>query len=312
MNEGRGDDNKTGGKSTDRRNWVKRHWFLLLCVLLVGVGSWWLWQSRNAQKQVLAPVKADNRVLAEGVVFPVRYAQLVMPLDGTISEVWVREGEQVKKEQPLLRLIRTDYEARVNSSGSDSIRAAAALEQALVNLGEAEREFNRQSLLDQVGATAKQQYDQAKTTVERHRALVAQSAAEYETQKNKLAEAKGILDKTEMRSPMDGTVAYLDVKPGEHATLGTVLVRVADEAVWEIRSDDLTELMIARVRVGDFVQLTFDGLPEVEIPGRVSFIRPYGEKKRGDITYTVTIAPERWDARLRWNMTAQIAITPSF
>jgi HlyD family secretion protein len=43
----------------------------------------------------------------------------------------------------------------------------------------------------------------------------------------------------------------------------------------------------------------------------VKFIRPFGEKKRGDITYTVTIAPDRWDDRLRWNMTAQIAITPS-
>jgi HlyD family secretion protein len=26
--------------------------------------------------------------------------------------------------------------------------------------------------------------------------------------------------------------------------------------------------------------------------------------KRGDITYTVTIAPDRWDDRLCWNMTA--------
>lgn len=298
-------------KKINQRNWVKRHWFLLLCVLLAAAGGLWFWQNRNAQKLALPPVKADNRVLAEGIVFPVRYAQLVMPVDGTIGEVFVREGERVEKDQPLLRLIRTDYEARVNSSGSDAIRAAASLEQAQVNLGEAEREFSRQYALDKVGATAKQQFDQARTAVERHQALVAQAAADYETQKNKLAEARGLLDKTEMKAPMAGTVAYLDVKPGEHATLGAILARVADETAWEIRSDDLTELVIARVRVNDFVQLTFDGVPDLEIPGRVSFIRPYGEKKRGDITYTVTIAPEHWDERLRWNMTAQIAITPS-
>ncbi len=126
-----------------------------------------------------------------------------------------------------------------------------------------------------------------------------------------MTEAEGLLDKTELRAPMAGTVAYLDVKIGEHAAIGTVLVRLADESAWEVRSDDLTELMIARVRVGDAVALTFDGIPELEIPGRVKFIRPFGEKKRGDITYTVTIAPDRWDDRLRWNMTAQIAITPS-
>jgi HlyD family secretion protein len=109
---------------------------------------------------------------------------------------------------------------------------------------------------------------------------------------------------------MSGTVVFLDVKIGEHATLGTVLVRIADESAWEIRSDDLTELSVAKVQVGDPVTLTFDGIPGLDIPGKVKFIRPYGEKKRGDITYTVTIAPDRWDARLRWNMTAQIAIAP--
>ena len=64
------------------------------------------------------------------------------------------------------------------------------------------------------------------------------------------------------------------------------------------------------MRIGNPVVLTFDGIPGLEIPGKVAMIRPYGEKKRGDITYTVTIAPERWDDRLRWMMTAQIAITP--
>lgn len=108
---------------------------------------------------------------------------------------------------------------------------------------------------------------------------------------------------------MDGTVAYLDVKVGEHAASGTVLVRIADETAWEVRSDDLTELMIARVRPGDMALLTFDGITDLEIPGRVRFIRPYGEKKRGDITYTVTIDPEHWDDRLRWNMTVQLAIS---
>lgn len=301
----------TEATAANHTAWWKRHWLVLLCLLIVLGGGVWFWQRRNAEKQAVPPVKADSRILAEGIVFPVRYAQLVMPVDGTIGEILAREGEPVKKDQPLLRLIRTDYEARVGSSVSDVTRAGAALEQARVNFQEAEREFDRQAFLDKVGATAKQQFDQARTTLERNQALVAQAAADYETQKSKLAETRGLLDKTELRAPIDGTVAYLDVKPGEHATLGTVLVRVADETVWEVRSDDLTELAIARVRVGDPVQLTFDGLPDLEIPARVRFIRPYGEKKRGDITYTVTIAPERWDERLRWNMTAQIAITPS-
>jgi HlyD family secretion protein len=292
--------------------WLRRHWLLtLMLVAVVAAGGWWLAFGRQGDKQDIPPVKADSRVLAEGIVFPVRYAQMIMPVDGTVGEVLAAEGEVVKKGQPLIRLVRQDYSARVGSARADLARAAAAVEQARVNLADAERELARQERLEAAGATSRQQLDQARTATDRNRAALAQAEADLATQRSRVTEAEGLLDKTELRAPMDGTVAYLDVKVGEHASIGTVLVRIADESAWEVRSDDLTELTIARVQVGDSVSLTFDGITGLEIPGRVKFIRPFGEKKRGDITYTVTIAPERWDDRLRWNMTAQIAITPS-
>lgn len=294
-----------------RGNLIKRHWFIsLLLVVAVLTGMWWLWGGQQVKKDV-PPVKADNRVLAEGIVFPVRYAQMVMPVDGTIGEVLAREGDKVKAGQPLVRLVRQDYEARVGSARSDVAKATAAVDQARIILSDAQRELQRQQRLESAGATSRQQFDQAKTLTERSRASLAQAQADLTTQQARISESEGLLDKTELRATMDGTVAFLDVQVGEHATLGTVLVRIADESAWEVRSDDLTELAISKVRAGNAVVLTFDGIPELEIPAVVKFIRPYGEKKRGDITYTVTITPDRWDERLRWNMTAQIAITPS-
>lgn len=291
--------------------WLRRRWLILVLILAAAAGAWWLWGSRQNTNNAIPPVKADQRVLAEGIVFPVKYAQMVMPVDGTVGEVLVREGEQVVTGQPLIRLVRQDYQARVGSSRADLARSAATVEQARINLADAQRELERQQRLEAAGATPKQQADQARTAVERNQAVLAQAEADLMTQRARVAEAEGLLDKTELRAPLDGKVAFLDIKPGEHATLGTVLVRIADESAWEIRSDDLTELTVARVQIGDAVSLTFDGIPDLTIPAKVQFIRAYGEKKRGDITYTVTIVPEQWDNRLRWNMTAQIAITPS-
>lgn len=289
-------------------------WLPVLTVVIVAalaVGGWWFYNSRQGEKQELAPVKADNRVLAEGIIFPVRYAQMVMPVDGTVGEVLVREGDTVAAGQPLIRLVRQDYQARVGSTGADISRAAAAVEQARINLADAVRELERQQRLVAAGATSRQQLEQAKTAADRNQAALAQAQAELKTQEARLVEAEGLLDKTELRAPISGTVAFLEVKVGEHASIGTVLVRIADESEWEIRSDDLTELTVARVKLNDPVALTFDGIPGLELAGKVKSIRPYGEKKRGDMTYTVTIAPDSWDERLRWNMTAQLAITPS-
>jgi len=293
-------------------SWMRSHWLIsLLLFAIMATGIWWIWSGRQAETKTVPAAKADNRILSEGIVYPVRYAQMVMPIDGMVGEILVREGDKVKMGQALIRLIRQDYQARLSSTRADVARAAAAVEQANVNLADAEREYARQQRLEAAGATSRQQLDQAKTTVDRNRAALAQAEAELMTQEGKRTEAEGLLDKTELRAPMEGTVAFLDVKIGEHALLGAVLVRIADEGAWEVRSDDLTELVIAKVRIGDQVALAFDGIPGLEIPAKVKYIRPYGEKKRGDITYTVTIAPERWDERLRWMMTAQIAITPT-
>lgn len=37
-------------------------------------------------------------------------------------------------------------------------------------------------------------------------------------------------------------------------------------------------------------------------------IKSFGESRLGDITYTVVIAMDSQDERLRWNMTASVAI----
>lgn len=290
--------------------WFKRKWMWLLLLLVALGGGIWYWQGRAEDAKIVPPVKDDGRVLAEGFVFPLHYAQMVMPVEGMIGEVLVREGDMVKAGQPIIRLVRQDAEARVGSAGSNVAKASAAIEQARVNLADAKRELARQQKLNAAGAAASQELDKAQTAVDRNEAALGQALADAKVQQAALAESSGLLDKTELRAPMDGRIAYLDVKVGEHAALGAVLVRIADETGWEVRSDDLTELSIARVKEGSRAVLTFDGIPGLEIPAHVRFIRPYGEKKRGDITYTVSLEPESWDARLRWNMTAQIAILP--
>ena len=61
---------------------------------------------------------------------------------------------------------------------------------------------------------------------------------------------------------------------------------------------------MVNVTVGQAVSVTFDALPDLTLPGIVARIKPLGENKQGDITYTVIIEPQASDPRLRWNMTA--------
>ena len=47
----------------------------------------------------------------------------------------------------------------------------------------------------------------------------------------------------------------------------------------------------------------------LSIPGVVKHVRGYGERKKGDMTYAVTIEPGVGDGRVKWNMTASVRIS---
>jgi HlyD family secretion protein len=123
--------------------------------------------------------------------------------------------------------------------------------------------------------------------------------------------AKLELDQTELKAPFDGLVAALDIRVGETISSNAMVAQLADTSTWQIETTDLTELSIAQVHEGDRVALTFDALPGVALAGRVLRVKELGENHQGDIVYRAIVVPDQLDARLRWNMTASVAISPS-
>jgi HlyD family secretion protein len=137
---------------------------------------------------------------------------------------------------------------------------------------------------------------------------VAVAAAQVKQAEAALAKAKAALQAAQLVAPFAGTVTTLDVDAGEYVASGTEVLRLANTSAWQIETTDLTELNIANVQEGMPVTMTFDAIPGLELPGKVTKIKPYGESKQGDIVYTVIITPDQQDTRLLWNMTAKVSI----
>jgi HlyD family secretion protein len=139
---------------------------------------------------------------------------------------------------------------------------------------------------------------------------VAAAQAEVVAAEASVAQAKVALAETQLRAPFAGTVAALDAQLGEQVGPSSPVVRLADLSAWQIETDDLTELNVVRVAEGAPASITFDAIPGLKVAGRVSRVKPLGENKQGDMTYVVIVAPDQVDPRLRWNMTASVAIEP--
>ena len=118
--------------------------------------------------------------------------------------------------------------------------------------------------------------------------------------------AKVALSQTELRAPFDGVVAQLNVKTGEPAPLNQPAVVLADLSGWQIETDDVTEIKVPDIKVGQPVTIKIDALPDATLRGEVSEISAVAQLKSGDVVYPVTIKVLENDPRLRWGMTVAV------
>jgi len=121
-----------------------------------------------------------------------------------------------------------------------------------------------------------------------------------------LAAAKANLDNLEMKATIDGTVVKNDLVVGQNVAAGVPAMKLADFSELFAETDDLTEIEVVDVAIGQEVTVVADALPDLKLKGVVEKINQISEEKRGDITYTVRVKLMKTDPRLLWGMTVVI------
>lgn len=137
---------------------------------------------------------------------------------------------------------------------------------------------------------------------------VAAAEARFRSAKAALRQAELALERAILRAPFAGIVVELNLELGEQPPLDRPALVLADMSAWKIETSDLTELDVVNVRVGDAASISFDALPDLTLRGAVSAIAALGQTFQGDVIYTVSVEPQSWDERLRWNMTATVTV----
>jgi len=181
-------------------------------------------------------------------------------------------------------------EARLNAlkSGSPSDRATGA-QIAAAKAGEAAAQARLDQLIAERDGKATDSFE----------AAIQQAQA-------KIDSAQVALTQTELRAPFAGTIAQLNLKTGELTPRDQPAVVLADLSGWQIETDDVTEIKVPTLKVGQGVTIRFDALPDVELKGEVESISGVSQVKSGDVVYPVKIKVLDNDPRLRWGMTAAV------
>lgn len=262
-------------------------------------------------------------VTASGNVRARRTVEMSSDVSARVSELLVREGEEVRVGQTLLRLEPDQYQAALSRAEAQLAQARSQESQQRANLIQAQRNLDRlvslrarDSLL-----VSPQQLDDARTSVDVAEASLESASHGVSQAEAAVAEATDRLSKTVFTAPMAGRVTRLNVEEGETVIIGTMnnpgslVLTISDLSVMEAVAR-VDETDVPRISLGDSASIRIDAFPGRTFTGRVteignSAITPPAEQAAGQqaaIDFEVVLTLDDTDALLRPDLSATAEI----
>jgi RND family efflux transporter MFP subunit len=195
-----------------------------------------------------------------GVVFPRQQLSLSYPLPEKALAVFVKAGDEVAPNQPLLKLDPTQLNAQAKQLADDVAAARAYLTSVSAN-GSAS-----------AIALAQQQYALAKS---KYNAFVAGSSPL-------------LLHNGNLISPMRGVVTTVNISPGEAFAANMPLLIIMDESVVIVHVK-VPLANLSQVHTGMQAIATPSALPDLNFKGTISAIVPQADPQTDTFEVWVSI-----------------------
>jgi HlyD family secretion protein len=236
-------------------------------------------------------------VSATGTLQPLVSANVGSTVSGPVQSVSVDFNSQVRAGQELARLDPTPFQQRI-------VQAQAQLAQAQAQAAVANSDYQRYALLQQRGFASAQLMSQQRAARDSARAAVQAAAAQVAT-------ARTDLERSIIRSPIDGVVVDRQVNVGQPvaSSLQAATLFVIAQDLSRLQANiTVDEADIGDVNQGMPVRFTVDAFPDREFDGRVSQVRQQGVADQGVVSYTVVVEADNPGRQLLPGMTANAEI----
>ncbi|HKL50699.1 MAG TPA: efflux RND transporter periplasmic adaptor subunit [Wenzhouxiangellaceae bacterium] len=264
-------------------------------------------------------------VSSVGSVRALNTVEVGSQLSGQVIELFADFNTPVESGDLLARIDPQTFERRVQEADANLAVAlanvaiqAASIQRAEANLKAARREFERQASLVEKGSVSESALDASEAAYQSALAEVAIARAQHQNanatvaQREAALEAARIdLERTEIRSPINGVVIERAVDIGQTvaASLQAPILFTIAQDLTEIQIEaSVDEADIGSVREDAEASFTVDAFTGDEFRGRVAQVRLAPNEEGNVVTYTVVINARNPDRRLLPGMTASIDI----
>ena len=289
-------------------------------VAIIGGGAWW-WTARKGEAadsayRTATIERGDIRVAisATGTLSAISTVTVGSQISGQVTDVLVDYNSEVKKGEVLARIDPSTYEAQIEQGNAQIANAQASLKQAQATLANAELDYTRKADLGRHKLVAQSDVDLARAARDQARAQVNAAQASIRQQTASTQTTRVNLDRTVIRSPVDGVVLTRTIEPGQ-----TVAASLQAPELFTIAEDlskmkielAVDEADIGQVKVGQAVSFTVDAFADRQFRGQVQQVRLSATTTSNVVTYPVVVSVDNSDGTLLPGLTVNAEIEVS-
>ena len=289
-------------------------------VAILGGGAWW-WTARKGEAadsayRTATIERGDIRVAisATGTLSAISTVTVGSQISGQVTDVLVDYNSEVKKGEVLARIDPSTYEAQIEQGNAQIANAQASLKQAQATLANAELDYTRKADLGRQKLVAQSDVDLARAARDQARAQVNAAQASIRQQTASTQTTRVNLDRTVIRSPVDGVVLTRTIEPGQ-----TVAASLQAPELFTIAEDlskmkielAVDEADIGQDKVGQAVSFTVDAFADRQFRGQVQQVRLSATTTSNVVTYPVVVSVDNSDGTLLPGLTVNAEIEVS-
>ncbi len=292
----------------------------LVVLSLLGAGVWFWRQHKAAGEEAAfrtAPVERGGirvAISSTGTLSAISTVTVGSQISGQVLEVLADFNDEVRQGQVLARIDPKTYETQIAQGNAQVANARASLNQAIATQRNAQLDYNRKAELVQRQLVARSDVDLARAALDQADAQVASARAQIQQQTAATQTTRVNLDRTVIRSPVNGVVLTRSIEPGQ-----TVAASLQAPELFTI-AEDLSQMKIelavdeadiGQVRPGQGVSFTVDAFPDRQFRGEVQQVRLSATTTNNVVTYPVVVNVDNADGTLLPGLTVNAEIEVS-
>lgn len=292
---------------------MKKYIIGLVVILIIIVP--FVLNKKNGKAQYLSePIQKrtiTQIVEATGTIEPINTVSIGSQVSGRIDEIFVDYNSHVEKGQLLAQIDTSLFKAQLQQAEANINNARATLQKNKALLDYDTKTYHRYKNLYERNLVSKNDLDEAESAYKSDLAQVSAARASIMQAEANYATASANMGYTKIVSPVKGIVISKEVEVGQTVAASfqtPTLFTVAEDLTKMQIETSVSEADIGKITVGQDVNYTLDGYPDLVFTGKVSQVRLSPTTESNVVTYTVIIEVENNEGKLLPGMTANVSI----